>query len=147
MDAVQSHYEFHLAALHTWLAGGMDAALVRNRTFFREKGPAPHPSGGRLVLTFRDYASREAQGVDRFIPARADESRIFTCFPVYHAESVLVHDLLHERGNDGAGHFRASSYPKLRLDPGPVRDGRATSRFRFEHESTERGLLEMVAIR
>jgi hypothetical protein len=33
-----------------------------------------------LVTTFRDYASRQLEGVDRFLPVRQDERRILTCF-------------------------------------------------------------------
>jgi hypothetical protein len=72
--------------------------------------------GGLFVATFRDYVTRELRGAERFIPVRADEDRILTCFLEYGEDQVLVHDILHER--TGAGWRTAvSAYPKLRLDP------------------------------
>jgi hypothetical protein len=36
--------------------------------------------GGVFVTILRDYASRQLEGVDRFLPVRQDERRILTCF-------------------------------------------------------------------
>lgn len=72
--------------------------------------------GGKLVLTFRDY-TRPAVGDARFIPVRSDERRIHTCFLETRGERMRVHDIVHERGDDGAWRMRVSSYDKLRLDP------------------------------
>lgn len=71
---------------------------------------------GKLILTFRDYISVELQGTQRFIPVQSDESTILTCFLEYHQNIVEVHDLLYQKeGNQWV--LKASSYPKLRLDP------------------------------
>lgn len=48
------------------------------------------------LLSFRDY-SVPLQDEKRFIPVRSDEGRILTCFLEYSEDSVLVHDILHER--------------------------------------------------
>jgi SAM-dependent methyltransferase len=72
--------------------------------------------GGLFVTTFRDYASAPLQGAARFILVRGDEQRILTCFLEYAEDSVIVHDLLHER-EAGSWRLRVSSYPKLRLSP------------------------------
>jgi 2-polyprenyl-3-methyl-5-hydroxy-6-metoxy-1,4-benzoquinol methylase len=74
------------------------------------------PGGGMFAATFRDYATSELQGEQRFILVRADESRILTCFLEYREHQVVVHDLLHEKEN-GRWRQAISSYPKLRLAP------------------------------
>src|SRR5690606_24669858 len=74
---------------------------------------------GRFIATFRDY-SVLPRGEARFIPVRADERRILTCFLEEAGRHVLVHDLLHENRN---GHWstKVSSYRKLRLAPEEAR--------------------------
>jgi SAM-dependent methyltransferase len=72
--------------------------------------------GGVFVATFRDYAGRQLEGVDRFLPVRQDERRILTCFLEYGDTTVTVHDLLHDRTETGWT-LRVSSYSKLRLRP------------------------------
>ncbi len=74
--------------------------------------------GGRLVLSFRDYSTGDP-GARAFIPVRSDETRIHTCIVETGADRVLVHDLLHERG-DAQWRLTVSSYPKLRLEPAAV---------------------------
>ena len=72
--------------------------------------------GGRFVVTYRDLASTELFGLDRFIPVRSDDRRVMTCFLEYEtAENVVVHDLLNLRGDDGNWTLHKSSYKKLRL--------------------------------
>ena len=71
---------------------------------------------GMFVTTFRDYATRALEGVDRFIPVRQDAGRILTCCLEYSESTVAVYDLLHER-TDLGWTLRVSSYMKLRLDP------------------------------
>jgi SAM-dependent methyltransferase len=72
--------------------------------------------GGTFLATYRDLASAELLGLDRFIPIRSDERRVMTCFLEYEtAETVIVHDLLHLRDNDGNWALHKSSYKKLRL--------------------------------
>lgn len=71
-------------------------------------------AGGRLVLSYRDLTSPRA-GTDRFLPVRATEDRIMTCFLEYvDDDTVMVHDLIHARSG-GRWHQQVSSYPKLRL--------------------------------
>lgn len=72
--------------------------------------------GGRFVVTYRDLASAELFGLDRFIPVRSDDRRVMTCFLEYEsAESVVVHDLINLREDDGRWTLHKSSYKKLRL--------------------------------
>lgn len=72
--------------------------------------------GGRFVITYRDLASVELLGLDRFIPVRSDERRVMTCFLEYETvETVIVHDLINLRDDDGKWTLHKSSYKKLRL--------------------------------
>lgn len=55
---------------------------------------------GKLILTFRDYASAEISGTQRFIPVRSDESTILTCFLEYYEDFVEVYDLLYRKDRE-----------------------------------------------
>lgn len=106
-----------------------DLAAVRRLFFLAASALAP---GGRFILTWRDL-THELTGPDRFIPVRADNDTILTCFLEYSSPTtVQVHDLLHTRKtprnpapNSGSGSnacgdawtLAVSSYPKLRLSP------------------------------
>jgi SAM-dependent methyltransferase len=83
-------------------------------TLYRDAYDALEP-GGRIVLTFRDF-SRELAGLERFIPVRADETRIMTCVLEYEPAHVVVTDLIHVRTDEGWA-LHKSSYRKLRLAP------------------------------
>lgn len=71
--------------------------------------------GGRFLVSFRDYTA-EREGADRFVSVRHDERRLMTCFLEFDADSLRVHDILHEL-HDGTWHMRVSAYSKLRLSP------------------------------
>ncbi len=75
---------------------------------------------GRFVAAFRDY-TRLPQGAARFIPVRSDSDRIHTCFLEEQPEHVVVHDVIHEKG-DHDWEMTVSSYTKLRLSPYVVND-------------------------
>lgn len=98
---------------------------------------------GRFVATFRDY-TRLPAGDARFIPVRADEQRILTCFLEEHPEVVLVHDLVHERTPTGWT-TRVSSYRKLRLAPEAVRQAFAAAGLETRVEPGPRGMVRLVA--
>jgi 2-polyprenyl-3-methyl-5-hydroxy-6-metoxy-1,4-benzoquinol methylase len=70
--------------------------------------------GGKLVLTFRDYASTARASTDRFILVRADAERILTCCLDYGTDRVAVTDIVHQKSAEG-WRLTASEYPKLRL--------------------------------
>jgi len=91
----------------THLEGRADVAQLIARAY------AHLAPGGRFILTFRDLSS-ELVGTDRFIPVRADDDRIMVCFLEYEPETVVVHDLVHERTTSGWS-LAKSSYRKLRL--------------------------------
>ncbi len=59
------------------------------------------PAGGRIALSFRDL-TEELTGEQRFIPVKADDERIHTCFLEYSEGYVRVYDqLLEKRGENG----------------------------------------------
>lgn len=68
---------------------------------------------GRCVISFRDQ-TKELEGIHRFIPIKADENKILTCFLEYSQDTIRVTDLLHEKTKSG-WEQKSSSYSKLRL--------------------------------
>lgn len=98
--------------------------------------------GGHFVLSFRDY-SEPLVGDARFIPVRSDERRILTCFLEYEEDTVIVHDILHERAGD-AWETRVSSYRKLRLSPDRVTASLETSGFETRKQAGLRGMVSVI---
>ncbi|GAB2930797.1 class I SAM-dependent methyltransferase [Streptomyces mayteni] len=94
--------------------------------------------GGRAVLSYRDLTV-PLTGTDRFLPVRATEDRIMTCFLEYPDDfddyTVVVHDLVHRRGPDGAWTLHTGSYRKLRLAHGWVLDQCRTAGLRVVHDA------------
>ncbi len=118
---------------------GQDAAqalLARSARLLRP--------GGSLLLSFRDYATGPLQGASRFIPVRADDTRIATCFLEYGETHVQVHDLLHEK-KDGQWRFSVSAYPKCRLAPAWVREELLRQGLAEIQEESARGMLMLRA--
>jgi SAM-dependent methyltransferase len=103
------------------------------------------PSGGVLVLSFRDY-SVPLVGEQRFISVRSDETRILTCFLEYEPQAVLVHDVLHTRSGDG-WQTRVSCYRKVRLGPERVIATLRSNRFDVDRDVGMRGMVRLVARR
>lgn len=99
--------------------------------------------GGKLVLTFRDL-SVALTGLDRFLPIRADEGRVMTCFLEYEPETVRVHDLIHVREADGWA-LHKSSYRKLRLSPAWVSASLQEAGFQLTHSEPAGRLWALVA--
>ncbi|GAB2614646.1 class I SAM-dependent methyltransferase [Streptomyces capparidis] len=112
----------------------------------REAARALRP-GGHFVATYRDLTGA-LHGPDRFLPVRATDDRLLTCFLEYtDEETVLVHDLLHTRTPDG-WRMRASSYPKLRLAHAWVAaQCRAAGLDVLRDEAGERGMRVLHAVR
>jgi SAM-dependent methyltransferase len=101
--------------------------------------------GGRFVITYRDL-SREALELERFIPVRADDSTILTCFLEYEPETVKVHDLVY-RKVDGGWTFHKSFYRKLRLAQAWVEGELRSAGFAVTEAGVERGFVTLVATR
>ena len=102
------------------------------------------PDGGRFLTSFRDL-SFELKDVDRFIPVRSDESRIFTCFLEYEPETVKVHDIVYER-KDGEWALEKGCYRKLRLSTEWVKTRLEETGFSVEL-SEKNGFVLMDAVK
>lgn len=100
-------------------------------------------NGGRFVLTFRDLTS-ELKQLDRFIPVRSDDNKIFTCFLEYEDESVKVHDLIYEKNRD-TWSLKKSFYHKLRISVAWVQDILRQTKFSLDFFQCERGLVTIIA--
>jgi SAM-dependent methyltransferase len=98
--------------------------------------------GGLFVISFRDY-SEALVDERRFIPVRSDERRILMCFLEYEEDTVVVHDILHERAGD-AWETRVSSYRKLRLSPERVIGSLESFGFETRREPGMRGMVRLV---
>lgn len=101
--------------------------------------------GGRFVATFRDF-TRLPMGEARFIPVRAEATRILTCFLEDLGDRVRVHDLLHERADaEAPWTLRLGSYPKLKLAPAALLAMCEGARLRAVVAPGARGMLRLVA--
>jgi SAM-dependent methyltransferase len=100
--------------------------------------------GGLFLLTYRDL-TRELEGVDRFLPVQADDSRIMTCFLEFSSpDTVTVHDIVHVREN-GVWIMKKSSYPKLRLASAWIGEGLRAAGFTEVREQTSGRMLLTIA--
>lgn len=124
---------------------------------------------GTAVFAYRDLTV-PLTGTDRFLPVRATEDRIMTCFLEYPDDyndyTVLVHDLIHARNTDdtddtddtdgpgpgpgpGPGSnwtLTARSYRKLRLSHSWVLDQLRTAGLRVRHEESGPGGMRTVVL-
>ena len=82
--------------------------------------------GGKFIYAIRDYKEYVPEGTNRFIPIRASDRQIFTCFLDYKDDVVHVHDILHQKLGD-EWQMKISDYLKLRLGSDEV-DGELTAR-------------------
>jgi SAM-dependent methyltransferase len=98
---------------------------------------------GRFVLTFRDY-TRPLDGVARFIPVRADQDRILTCFLEAMPAHMNVHDIVYER-NGVSWQLKVSSYLKLRLSPEWVADSLKSRGLAVNKTAGRGGMICIVA--
>ena len=102
--------------------------------------------GGKLCLTFRDYASSVREGADRFVLVRGDADRVLTCCLDYGQERVNVTDILHER-RDGAWTMKTSTYQKLRLSRDQVEGALAMQGLEVARADVTGGRVTLVARR
>ena len=138
---VEGPIELALCMVDTLVHLGSKAAV---KELFGKVHRALEP-GGRFVITYRDL-SHETLELDRFIPVRADDSAILTCFLEYEAETVKVHDLVY-RKLGGEWTFRKSFYRKLRLARSWVEDELRAAGFALAEAGVERGFVTLIAAR
>ena len=97
-------------------------------------------TGGKFIYAIRDYVSFAPQGIARFIPVRANDDMIFTCFLDYDDESVHVHDILH-RKIKGVWQTTISDYRKLRLNTEQINKKLESNGFQIESRSLFDGMI------
>ncbi len=100
--------------------------------------------GGTFVYSIRDYVSSEPTGADRFVPIRADDQQIFTCFLDYREKVVHVHDMLYAK-EGGAWKMHISDYLKLRLDTAKINQRLQANGLDISQQLTEKGMIVVVA--
>ncbi|MEV5914371.1 class I SAM-dependent methyltransferase [Streptomyces chartreusis] len=105
---------------------------------------------GTAVISYRDLTV-PLTGTDRFLPVRATEDRIMTCFLEYPNDyndyTVVVHDLIHTRADSDADWtLTARSYRKLRLSHAWVLEQLRTAGLRVRHEESGAGGLRTVVL-
>ena len=100
--------------------------------------------GGSFVYSIRDYVSYEPSGADRFVPIRADDQQIFTCFLDYREEVVHVHDVLYLKEGD-AWKMHISDYLKLRLDTAAINKRLQANGLGVAQQMTDKGMITVVA--
>lgn len=101
--------------------------------------------GGAFVVTLRDY-SVPLVGDQRFIAVRSDDTRLAVCFLEYKPNSVVVHDILHERAPNGWS-SRVSHYRKLRLAPKQLAAQLEASGFEVRTSVGVKGLVRLIALK
>jgi SAM-dependent methyltransferase len=153
-DATVTTVQDDLLSFRSHLSGRAAAVLCMGDTLthlpehthvdflIQEVAEALEP-GGRFALSFRDYG-QPLLDHGRFIPVRSDERRILMCFLEYQEDTVLVHDILHERHGD-AWETRVSSYQKLRLSPDRVSSSLESFGFKVEQSDGPRGMVQVLA--
>lgn len=102
--------------------------------------------GGKFIYSIRDYVGYEPQGADRFVPIRANDEQIFTCFLDYRPDVVHVHDVLHQR-IDGQWQMTISDYLKLRLDTAALNQQLADAGLQIASTFESEGMLVVVAVK
>ncbi len=100
--------------------------------------------GGTFVYSIRDYVASEPTGADRFVPIRADDQQIFTCFLDYREHVVHVHDVLYIK-EGGAWKMHISDYLKLRLDPAEINQRLQANGLNISQHMTRKGMIVVVA--
>lgn len=98
---------------------------------------------GRLILSFRDL-STELTDLDRIIPVRSDETKIFTCFLEYEKDKVKIHDILYERTSEG-WQLKKSFYCKLRVSKEWLITKLLSFGYQIEESNLNKGMLEIIA--
>lgn len=100
-------------------------------------------TGGKLVLSFRDY-SIPLEDTSRFIPVKLDDYRIMTCFLEYSETKITVTDLIYEKHN-GSWHQKVSSYKKLRMSQDYLISQLKKAGFKLDSQKTTNRMIHLIA--
>lgn len=110
-----------------------------------EEASAALRSGGRLVISLRDYSTRPPPE-NRIIPVRSDDRKILTCFLEYSDNDLWVHDILH-RKEGLEWKMSVSRYKKLRLCPTWLEERLREHGFSVRNECGLSGMVRLVSER
>lgn len=113
------------------------ANRVALSTLFKDAAAALR-RGGRFVLSYRDLSSVPS-GLDRFLPMRSTEDKIMTCFLEKIGHTVMVHDLVYVREDNG-WKLHKGAYPKLILPAGEIKAELERRGFSLHAEDYTRGM-------
>lgn len=100
--------------------------------------------GGTFIYSIRDYVEYVPQGPERFVPIRANDEQIFTCFLDYQEDVVHVHDVLHRKVGD-EWTLNISDYQKLRVDSRKVDEFLIRNGLILADRRIEGGMITVVA--
>jgi len=100
-------------------------------------------ANGKLILSFRDL-SFQLEGIDRFIPIRNDDEKIFTCFLEYENGKVHVYDIVHER-EEGKWFQKISSYTKIAIDPEEIKNMVESAGFNIVFFEDKNDIINLIA--
>lgn len=100
--------------------------------------------GGKFIYAIRDYIDYVPTGAGRFIPIRANDEQIFTCFLDYKDDVVHVHDVLYRKQGD-EWRMKISDYLKLRLDSADLDRQLESHGLVINSRSTVDGMITVVA--
>lgn len=118
-------------------------ACLQDVTSLLHKIGSSLQSGGRLVLSWRDLSS-PPEGLNRFIPLRATDDKLMTCFLEDHDDTVMVHDLVYTREKE-AWRLNKSAYPKLKISSAWVVDQLAPAGLVLVDERSVKGMSVITA--
>lgn len=95
-----------------------------------------------FIVSFRDL-TKELMDEQRFIPVKADDNRILTCFLEYFPDYVKVTDLLYEN-EAGKWKQKVSCYKKLRLGTDLLRNIFACNNFNLINLEIVKGMTYLI---
>jgi len=100
--------------------------------------------GGVFIYAIRDYVQDVPTGAARFIPVRASDEQIFTCFLDYRDDVVHVHDILYQKQDD-EWKMSVSDYLKLRLDSAVIDRQLITQGLDISRKTETDGMITVMA--
>jgi 2-polyprenyl-3-methyl-5-hydroxy-6-metoxy-1,4-benzoquinol methylase len=100
-------------------------------------------TGGRLVLTLRDY-SREPDRAVVVIPVLREADRIFLCKLEYHTDTLTVEDIIYSC-DQGLWTREAGKYVKIRIDPDALTGMLTIAGFTLDYSSVDNGMITVIA--
>ena len=100
--------------------------------------------GGTFIYSIRDYVGFVPRGAERFVPVRADDEQIFTCFLDYKEDIVHVHDVLYRKVG-GEWRLEISDYRKSRVDSRRVDEKLTENGLVLADRRIENGMITVVA--